>query len=202
MLLKVNPHQPQPRHIAAAVEVLNGGGVIVYPTDSLYAVGCSVQEKKAINQLYRIKAEDRQKPLSFICDSIRMASRFAVVGNHAYRVMKRVTPGPFTFILEAQNIVPKIMLTKRHTVGIRIPNNNICLAMVSALAGPMVSTSIHPRYGDNLQDPAEIHERLKGMIDLVLDGGEVFPVVSTVVDLTGREPELVRQGAGDLSTFL
>ncbi|MBP7867672.1 MAG: threonylcarbamoyl-AMP synthase [Acidobacteria bacterium] len=199
MLLKINAHQPQPRHVQSVTEILNRGGVIAYPTDSMYAVGCSILDKKAINQLYRIKAEDKHKPLSFICDSIQMASRYVTISNNAFRIMKRATPGPFTFILEANNIVPKIMLTKRHTVGIRIPANNICLAVALSLGTPIISTSINPHYGENLQDPGEIHSRLKGMIDLVIDGGEIFPQLSTVVDLTGPTPEVVREGAGDVA---
>lgn len=197
MLLKINPFQPQPRHIESVVEVLRGGGVIAYPTDSMYAIGCSIQDKKAINLLYRIKAEDHHKPLSFICHDIRMASQYATIGNYAYRAMKKVTPGPYTFILEATNVVPKIMLTKRHTVGIRIPSNQICLAITEALGNPIISTSIHPHYGEELQDPALIHDRLKGMLGLVVDGGELFPQLSTVVDFSGPSPEVVRPGAGD-----
>jgi tRNA threonylcarbamoyl adenosine modification protein (Sua5/YciO/YrdC/YwlC family) len=199
MLLRINPFQPQPRHIQSAVEILRKGGVIAYPTDSMYAIGCSALDKKAINQLYKIKDEDKHKPLSFICDSIRMASQYVVISNFAYRIMKRVAPGPYTFILEANNIVPKIMLTKRHTVGIRIPNNNICLSLAEALQTPLISSSINPHYGENLQEPSEIHERLKGIIDLVVDGGEIFPEASTVIDLTGATPEVVREGAGEVS---
>ncbi len=202
MLLKINTYQPQTRHIETAVDMLRSGGVIAYPTDSMYAIGCSVTDKKAINRLYKIKEESRHKPLSFICDSIKMASQYAIVSNHAYRIMKRVIPGPYTFILEAQNIVPKIMLTKRHTVGIRIPDNNICLALTESLAFPIISTSLNPRYGEKLQDPVIIYERLKGMIDLVIDGGEHFPTVSTVIDLTGPAPEVVREGAGDISMLV
>jgi len=202
MLLKINTFQPQPRHIQEVVERLEKGDIIAYPTDSMYAIGCSILDKKAINQLYRIKAEDKRKPLSFLCDSIRMASQYVVISNNAYRIMKRVTPGPYTFILEAQNIVPKIMLTKRHTVGIRIPENTICLDLVKGLGNPVISTSIHLRYGENLQDPQNIHNRLKGMIDMVIDGGEIFPSESTVIDLTGPTPELVREGAGEVSMIL
>ncbi|HOS99697.1 MAG TPA: L-threonylcarbamoyladenylate synthase [Acidobacteriota bacterium] len=199
MLLKINPHQPQLRHIQSAAEILRGGGVIAYPTDSVYAIGCSILDKKAINQLYRIKDEDRHKPMSFICDSIRMASQYAIISNFAYRIMRRVAPGPYTFILEANNIVPKIMLTKRHTVGIRIPKNEICLALAEQLENPIISTSLHPHYGENMQDPNEIHDRLKGVIDLVIDGGEIYAEPSTVIDLTGPSPEVVREGAGDIS---
>ena len=199
MLLWINPFQPQPRHVQTAKQILRNGGVIAYPTDSMYAIGCSALDKKAINQLYKIKDEDKHKPLSFICDSIRMASQYVVISNYAYRIMKRVTPGPYTFILEANNIVPKIMLTKRHTVGIRIPHNNICLALAEALEFPIISTSLNPHYGEKLQDPVDIHDRLKGMIDLVVDGGEIFPQASTVIDLTGTAPEVVREGAGDVS---
>lgn len=202
MLLKINTYQPQPRHIEHAVEILRNGGVIAYPTDSMYAIGCSILDKKAINQLYRLKTEDKHKPMSFLCDSIRMASQYVIISNNAYRIMKRVTPGSYTFILEAQNIVPKIMLTKRHTVGIRIPENAICLNLVSGLGSPLISTSLHLRYGENLQDPNVIHDRLKASIDLVIDGGDRFPVESTVIDLTGPTPELVREGAGDISMII
>jgi tRNA threonylcarbamoyl adenosine modification protein (Sua5/YciO/YrdC/YwlC family) len=202
MLLKINTYQPQPRHIETAVDILRKGGIIAYPTDSMYAIGCSILDKKAINALYRLKAEDKHKPMSFLCDSIRMASLFVIISNHAYRIMKRVTPGPYTFILEAQNIVPKIMLTKRHTVGIRIPENAICLSLASGLGSPLISTSLHLRYGENLQDPHVIHDRLKASIDLVIDGGDLFPVESTVIDLTGPMPELVREGAGEVSMII
>lgn len=198
MLLKINPFQPQPRLVQEAANVLKDGGVVAYPTDSMYAIGCSILDKKAINRLYKIKEEDKHKPLSFVCDSIRMASAFVTISNFAFRIMKRVAPGPYTFILEANNVVPKIMLTKRHTVGIRIPNNNISLSLVGALGNPVISTSIHPHYGENLQDPAEIFSRLRGLLDLVVDGGEVFPAASTVIDLTGPTPEVVREGAGEL----
>jgi tRNA threonylcarbamoyl adenosine modification protein (Sua5/YciO/YrdC/YwlC family) len=201
MLLKINTHQPQPRHIQTVVECLRSGGIIAYPTDSIYAIGCSILDKKATNQLYRIKEEEKHKPLSFICDSIRMASQYAIVSNHAFRTMRRVTPGPYTFILEANNIVPKIMLTKRHTVGIRIPNNNICLSIVAKLGNPIISTSFNPHYGENLQDPVLIYERLKGVLDLVIDGGEIYAQASTVVDLTGPAPEIVREGAGNVAVL-
>jgi tRNA threonylcarbamoyl adenosine modification protein (Sua5/YciO/YrdC/YwlC family) len=184
------------------VDILRKGRIISYPTDSMYAIGCSILDKKAINQLYRIKAEDRQKPMSFLCDSIRMASQYVIISNNAYRLMKRVTPGPYTFILEAQNIVPKIMLTKRHTVGIRIPENEICLKMVERLGNPVISTSIHLRFGEDMQNPVTIHHRLKGVLDLVVDGGEIFPQESTILDLTGPEPEIVREGAGDVSSII
>ncbi len=202
MLLKINAYQPQPRLVTTVVEALARGGVIAYPTDSVYAIGCSILDKKAINQLYRIKAEDKHKPLSFICDSIQMASRYVTISNNAFRIMKRATPGPFTFILEANNIVPKMMLTKRHTVGIRIPSNNICRAIVEELGSPVISTSINPHFGENLQDPAEIYNRLKGHLELAVDGGDIFPAASTVVDLTGPTPEIVREGAGSVSLIL
>lgn len=199
MLLKINHFQPQPRHVQTVVGSLREGGVIVYPTDSVYALGCSILDKKAINRLYKIKEEDKHKPLSFICDSIQMASRYVLINNHAFRIMKRVTPGPYTFILEANNVVPKIMLTKRHTVGIRVPHNTICQAIVASLGVPIISTSINPHYGENMQDPVEIHARLQNLIDMVVDGGEIFPQISTVIDLTGPTPEVVREGAGDIS---
>ena len=199
MLLRINSYQPEPRHIKKVADILKRGGIIAYPTDSMYAIGCSILDKKAIKELYRIKDEEKHKPMSFICDSIQMASRYAVISNYAFRAIKRVVPGPYTFIFEANNVVPKIMLTKRHTVGIRIPANNICLSLTKELGNPIISTSINPHYGENLQDPHEIYSRMKGILDLVVDGGGIFPSPSTVIDFTDEVPEIVREGAGDIS---
>ncbi|MBF0241173.1 MAG: threonylcarbamoyl-AMP synthase [Desulfamplus sp.] len=210
MLLAVNPDNPQPRLIAKIVEILQEGGVIAYPTDTFYGIGCDIMNKKAIERVYQIKNRDKNEPFSFICSDLKNISEYAKVSNFAYRNMKRVLPGPFTLILPGSKMVPKIMLTKRKTAGIRVPNNNIVLAIAKALGHPILSTSASNNKGNNKEngakeaifsDPSLIHDHFGAMLDAVVDGGEVPNIASSVVSLIDDIPEIIRYGAGDVSIF-
>ncbi|SPD73730.1 conserved hypothetical protein [uncultured Desulfobacterium sp.] len=195
VLLSINPDNPQQRLIKRVSEVLENGGIIAYPTDTFYGIGCDLYNKKAIQLIYRLKNRPLKQPFSFICDSLKEISRYAIVSNYAYKTMKRLLPGPYTFVLEGTTLVPKIMLTKRKTVGIRVPDNNICLAIVQTLGRPIISTSA------GYDDPQSIKEAYESQIDIVIDGGTLFPVPSSVVSLIDDAPEVIREGKGDVSFF-
>lgn len=201
MILRINPENPQPRLIRRVVEVLQKGGVIAYPTDTVYGLGCSLYNKKGIERIYTIKRSEKDRPFSFICADLKDISLYAKVSNYAYKTMKRLLPGPYTFILEGTKLVPRIMLTRRRTAGIRVPNNPICLALVRELGHPIISTSASLPGGEIFYDPAEIDSRLGRVLDLVIDGGVVASEPSSVIDLTGDLPVIVRRGKGDVSFF-
>lgn len=187
--------------ISRAVEVLTQGGVIVYPTDTVYGMGCDLLNKRAIERIYQLKKLHRRKPLSFICEDLKQISEYAQLSNPAYKMMKRLLPGPFTFILNAKNDVPKIVMTKQRTVGIRVPDNEICLGIVRALGRPLVNTSASSSEDEVVSDPDQIEEQYH-QADLMLADGLLESDPSTVVDFTGDEPVVVRQGRGDLSGYL
>ena len=202
MLISINPDNPQPRHIKQIAEKLRSGAVICYPTDTVYGIGCDIFNQKAIKRIYQIKKRAKHKPFSFMCSSLKNVSDYGHVSNMAYRIMRMALPGPFTFVLPASKTVPKIMITKQKTVGIRVPDNNICLALIEELGNPILTTSAIPdQDGDPLSEAYEFDELLGNMIDLVIDGGMVFPDPSTIVSFTGDEPEILRQGKGDVSQF-
>ena len=196
MLVKINPHNPQPRLISRVVDVLKNGGVVVYPTDTNYGIGCDIMNKKAIERIYQLKQRDKSKPFSFICSGLKNISYYAKVSNYAYKTMRRLLPGPYTFILEGTKLVPKIMLTKRKTVGIRVPDNKICLTLVRTLGRPIISTSAV------LDDPHSIQEAYSSYLDVVIDGGVLYPSPSSVISLIGDVPEVIREGKGDVKDFL
>jgi tRNA threonylcarbamoyl adenosine modification protein (Sua5/YciO/YrdC/YwlC family) len=202
MLWRINPQNPQPRLIRRVVEALRGGGVIAYPTDTVYGLGCSLYNKKGIESIYRIKRTEKNRPFSFICADLKDISLYCKVSNYAYKTMKRLLPGPYTFILEGTKLVPKIMLTRRLTAGIRVPNNPICMALVRELGHPIISTSAVLPGGEVLYDPAEIDSELGHALDLVIDGGLCVSEPSSVIDLTGDRPKVLREGKGDVSLFL
>jgi tRNA threonylcarbamoyl adenosine modification protein (Sua5/YciO/YrdC/YwlC family) len=202
MLWRINPQNPQPRLIRRVVEALQGGGVIAYPTDTVYGLGCSLYNKKGIERIYRIKRTEKNRPFSFICADLKDLSLYCKVSNYAYKTMRRLLPGPYTFILEGTKLVPKIMLTRRLTAGIRVPNNPICMAMVRELGHPIISTSAMLPGGEVLYDPAEIDSELGHALDLVIDGGLCVSEPSSVIDLTGDRPKVLREGKGDVSLFL
>ena len=195
MILSINPDNPQQRLIQRVVDVLEEGGLIAYPTDTFYGIGCDLLNKKGIQQIHRIKNRPLKKPFSVVCDSLKEISKYAKVSNYAYKTMKRLLPGPYTFVLEGTKLVPKIMLTKRKTVGIRVPDNNVCLGIVRTLGRPVISTSA------GLDDPYEIEEAYKPFLDVVVDGGPLFPSPSSVVALIEDTPEIIREGKGDVNIF-
>lgn len=201
MLITINPKNPQKRLIQRVVEVLKGGGVIGYPTDTLYGVGCDLFHPEAIRRIHQIKKIEGKKPLSFICSDLKDISRYAFVSNYAYKIMKRLLPGAYTFILKATKLVPKIAMTKQKTVGIRIPDNKICLAIVKELGHPIISTSVYKPDESLYNDPSEIEERFGKQLDLVIDGGIIVSEHSSIIDLTGDFPKVIRKGKGDVSLF-
>ncbi len=201
MILKINSKNPQLRLIRKVIDCLSDGGLIGYPTDTIYGIGCDLFNKKAIARIYDIKGKDRQKPLSFICADLKEISRYAKVTNYAYKTMRKLLPGPYTFILEATHLVPKIMLTKRKTVGIRVPDNPISLSIIRELGHPIISTSVTKPDEKLYNDPEEIHETLKGKLELVIDGDRIVPEHSTIVDLSEEIPKIVRKGKGDIGYF-
>ncbi|MBN2122732.1 MAG: threonylcarbamoyl-AMP synthase [Deltaproteobacteria bacterium] len=195
MIISINPQNPQMRLIHRVCEILNNGGLIGYPTDTFYGIGCDLRNKRGIQLIHRLKNRDIKQPLSMLCDSLKEISSYAKVSNFAYKTLKRCLPGPYTFILEATQLVPKIMLTKRKTVGIRIPDSRICLALVGALGRPMISTSA------GLDDPYAIQEKFRPHLEAVIDGGPLIPEPSSVVSLIDDIPEVLREGKGDVSSF-
>ncbi len=202
MIIEINPQNPQPRLIRRVVEVLRDGGVVAYPTDTVYGIGCDIFNKKAIKKVHQIKRQPQTKPFSFICPGLTELSRYARVTNYAYKTLRRLLPGPYTFILEGSREVPKMMLSRRKTAGIRVPDHPICLALVQELGHPIISTSATDAEGNILNSAWEIDQALGHQLDLVVDGGPVPGVFSSVVSLVGDVPEVLRQGAGPVDEFL
>ena len=202
MLISINPDNPHQRHIRQIAEKLRNGAVICYQTDTVYGIGCDIFNQKAIKKIFQIKQRAKHKPFSFMCSILKNVNDYGHVSNMAYRIMKKALPGPFTFVLSASKLVPKIMITKQKTVGIRVPDNNICLALIEELGNPILTTSaILDKEGVPLSEAYEFDELLGNMVDLIIDGGMVFPDPSTIVSFTGDEPEILRQGKGDISQF-
>lgn len=182
----------------AAVDVLRNGGLVIYPTDSVYGLGCNLFNKKAVEKIYQIKGNDKRKLLSFICPDLKGIAQYAYVSNPAYKIMRHLLPGPYTFILTATKQVPRILLESRKTVGIRVPDNTICQALLSQFGLPIISTSACMPDQGFLSDPDEITETFSRSVDLFLDSGHGGLEPSTIIDLTQEEPLLIRQGRGPL----
>jgi tRNA threonylcarbamoyl adenosine modification protein (Sua5/YciO/YrdC/YwlC family) len=201
MLIKINSRNPQERLITQVVEILKKGGIIAYPTDTYYGIGCDIMNKRAIEKIYQLKQRSRIKPFSFICSGLKNISDYAKVSNYAYKTMKRLLPGPYTFVLEGSKLVPKIMLTKRKTAGIRVPDHPICLELVEMLGNPIITTSATMPDGTNFFDPSFIHDFFHPRIDVVIDGGPVPGHPSSVISLINDMPEVIRKGRGDITVF-
>ncbi|PLX42501.1 MAG: threonylcarbamoyl-AMP synthase [Deltaproteobacteria bacterium] len=199
--LSVHPDNPQGRHIKRAAEVLSRGGVVVYPTDTVYGLGCDITNKKAIEKITAIKGRDPKKPMSFVCSDLQHISRYALVSNFAYRILKRFLPGPYTFVLEATRETPKILLTKQKTVGIRIPDNKVSLELVSALGNPIISTSANLSNDEPIGNPDDLAKILGPRVDIILDSGVLAQTPSTVVSLVGDNVDIIREGAGMADYF-
>jgi tRNA threonylcarbamoyl adenosine modification protein (Sua5/YciO/YrdC/YwlC family) len=203
MLLKIYPENPNPREIRKAVDVLRNGGVIIYPTDTIYGIGCDIFMPKAIERITEILGNKKKKDaMTFICHDLSHLSTFTKpIGNNIFKVMKRALPGPFTFILEANNDVPKLLQSNKKTVGIRVPDNNIIREIVRQLGHPILSTSVKDddEVIEYTTDPELIHEKYDRQVDIVIDGGYGDNTPSTVVDCTGGDIEIVREGKGDIS---
>jgi tRNA threonylcarbamoyl adenosine modification protein (Sua5/YciO/YrdC/YwlC family) len=201
MLININQQNPQQRLIQKVVDILKSGGVVVYPTDTFYGIGCDIMNKRAIERIYQIKQRNKSKPFSFICSGLKNISHYAKVSNYAYKTMKRLLPGPYTFILEGSKLVPKIMLTKRKTAGIRVPDNPICLALVKGLGNPVITTSATKPDGTIFHDASLVHDYFGNRIDAVVDGSIVPGRPSSVILLIDDIPEVIRKGMGDVSIF-
>ncbi len=198
---ELHPVNPQLRYINKAVEVLKKGGVIIYPTDTVYGFGCDIFNKEALQRIYDIKNEAGTKLYSFICSDLKDISKYAKVSNFAYKSMRKLLPGPYTFVLPSSKEVPKKLWTKRKTVGIRIPDHQIALTLAKELGNPIVSTSVTTRKGELLYDPFEIKTIFNIQVDLMLSAGALTGEPSSIVDLSGDEPDVVREGSGDVSMF-
>jgi len=198
-MLSINPENPQQRLIRQVVDCLKQGGVISYPTDTTYGLGCDIFNKNGVKKIYQLKERDPRKPFSFICSDLSEVANYARVSNMAFKIMKRYLPGPYTFVLEANRIVPDSLTTKQKTVGIRIPNNPIALAIVRELGHPIVTTSANRSGEHHLGDPSEIDQLMGNLLDLVVDGGILMGDPSTVISLVDDRIEVLREGSGDIS---
>jgi tRNA threonylcarbamoyl adenosine modification protein (Sua5/YciO/YrdC/YwlC family) len=198
MLIHVHPDNPQDRLIKQIVGVLQNGGVIIYPTDTLYGLGCDITQQKAVERICRIKGVDPQKAnLSFVCYDLSDLSQYAKqLDTSVYRTLKQYLPGPYTFILDASRQVPKILKTKKDTVGIRVPDNNIARCIVRELGRPILSASLPGEYVEEYTDPDLIHDKFEKQVDLVIDGGVGGMVPSTIISFVSGEAEVLREGAG------
>lgn len=198
MLVHLHPTHPQERLIRQTVDLLRGGGVIIYPTDTIYALGCDLRQPKAFEKICRLKNIDPSKAqFSLICRDLSHLSDFAKnLDTPLFRFIKAHIPGPFTFILPASKEVPKLMQSKKSTIGIRVPDHPICQQLIGALGNPIISTSLPGEWVEEYTDPVYMQERFGKQVDAILDGGIGGTEVSTIVDCTGPEPEITRQGAG------
>ncbi|MDR1051569.1 MAG: threonylcarbamoyl-AMP synthase [Deltaproteobacteria bacterium] len=197
MIFTINPENPQPRLVQKVVGLLKDGAVIAYPTDTQYGLGCDLSQKKAIEKIYKIKQRNLKSPFSIICAGLTHISEYAIISNFAYRTLKRLLPGPFTFVLPGTKLVPQIMLTKRDEVGLRVPNHPVAIALVKALGRPLINTSAKLDGQElALTSPQEIEEVFKGQVDAVVDGGPVPGEPSTIVSLIQDDPVILRQGLG------
>lgn len=199
---ELHPDNPQLRYINKAIQTLKEGGIIIYPTDTVYGIGCDIFNKDALNRIKEIKNDPEIKLLSFICPGLKNIAKYAKVSDYAYKTMKRLLPGPYTFILPAAKLVPKKLWTKRKKVGIRIPNNQIALKLVEELGNPIISTSTTNRKGELLYDPYEIKSIFERRVDLMLSSGPLLGKTSSVIDLSEDEPVIIREGAGDIGMFM
>ncbi len=202
MILKLYPENPNQKHIRQIIDTLKSGGVIIYPTDTIYGIGCDIFNQKAIDRICAIKGVKLEKlNPSFLFNDLSHISDYTTpIDNSVFKLMKKVLPGAFTFILDANNNIPKIFKTKKKTIGIRIPDNSIIRAIVKENGNPLMSISVHDddEIIEYTTDPELIHEKFKGLVDLVIDGGYGDNQPSTIIDCTGSEPLITRQGKGIL----
>ncbi|MDR2945863.1 MAG: threonylcarbamoyl-AMP synthase [Candidatus Adiutrix sp.] len=196
MIISINPDNPQGRLLAKVAEIVQSGGLVIYPTDTQYGLGCDLTNKKAIEKVYRLKQRNPKSPFSFVCADLTNIAEYAKVSNFAYRTMRRLLPGPYTFILDGTKLVPQLMLTKRHECGIRVPNHPIALGLVTALGRPIINTSAGLE-GQPVPTAAEdFADLFKNQVEAIIDGGPVAGQPSTIVSLIDDEPEVLREGLG------
>lgn len=203
VIVSINPHNPQARLIDQVVDAMRHGAVVCYPTDTVYGIGCDIFNQKAVKRIYQIKQRQLAKPFSFMCAGLKEISTYAHISNAGYRIMKKCLPGPYTVVLPAAKIVPKIMITRQKTVGIRVPDHAVCLALLEKLGNPILTTSA----ARDPEEPAfteayQVEEQFGRQVDLIIDSGTLpYPALSTIISLVSDPPELLRQGKGDISTL-
>ena len=200
MILEIDPQRPNPRKMARIAQALRKGEVVIYPTDTCYGMGADIFNKKALERIYQIKGIPKNRPFSFVCSDLSDISKYARVTDFAYRVLKRYLPGPYTFILEGSRQVPKMMLTKRKTVGIRIPDHPVCLGIVKMLGNPVISTTASIG-NETLYDPREMAKKLGRQVAVIADCGIILPEPSSVISLVNDEPDVLRRGKGNCEDF-
>ena len=201
-IVPIDPLHPQPRHVARAVAVLEAGGLVSYPTDTYYAIGCDLFQKKAIERMALLKRRDPHKPFAFLCGDLGEVAKYAIVDNDRFRLLRRLLPGPYTVILPATRLVPRTALTRQRAVGVRVPAAPVAIALVHSLGRPLATTSAALSDEEPLIDAADIQEQLGHGLDLILDGGMTLNEPSTVVDLTGPRPVVLRHGKGRVEGVL
>lgn len=199
MIIKTDSRTPSPASLRKACEILEAGGIIVYPTDTVYGLGCSVENKDAIEKIYLIKQQRTDKPFSFVCSDMSHVSEYAHLNNSAFRIMKHLVPGPYTFVLPAARMkqLPKILVSRKKTVGIRVPDAPFAREIVRKMGHAILSTSATDASGDTLGDPEQIIERYNHAVDVIFDSGPLPLLRSTVLDLTGEGISVIREGAGE-----
>ncbi len=200
LVLKINPQDPEVKKIQQAAGILKNGGLVVYPTDTIYGLGCDIFNKPAITKIYQLKKREKQKPLSILCFDLKQASQYALIPDYSFRIMKQNLPGPFTFILKAKSITPENFLAQNKTVGIRIPDNKICLELAKQLNNPIITTSLNISGEQVMTSPGQLSLEMKNKIDLIIDAGFLPQEASTVVDLTQLPPQIIRQGKGIINS--
>ncbi|HNX24890.1 MAG TPA: L-threonylcarbamoyladenylate synthase [Spirochaetota bacterium] len=199
MIFVINEQNPQARLINKTKEILEEGGVIVFPTDTVYAYGCDIKDKRAIERIYRLKKMDKHKPLSFIFTEISEINDYARnISDDAYKIMKKAFPGPYTFIFKASKLVPKVVVTNQKTVGVRIPANNIAIEIVKALGRPLLATSVSNQSGNYIVEPKDLEKIYRNEVDLVIDCGPKISSPSTVVDMSEDTFRIIREGKGEI----
>jgi tRNA threonylcarbamoyl adenosine modification protein (Sua5/YciO/YrdC/YwlC family) len=198
----IDPVHPQPRHIERAVATLEAGGLVSYPTDTYYAIGCDLFQKRAIEKMALLKRRDPKKPFAFLCGDLGEVAKYAIVDNDRFRLLRRLLPGPYTVILPATHVVPRTALTRQRAVGVRVPDAPVAIALVHGLGRPLATTSAAVGGGEPLLHAADIQEQIGHGLDLILDGGMTLNEASTVIDLTGPQPVVLRQGKGRVEGVL
>lgn len=198
MFLQLHPDNPNPRNVKTIIECLQDGGIIIYPTDTIYGLGCDIYNQKAVERIARIKNVDFKKiHLSFICADLSDLSKYTKsISTPLYRTLKQYLPGPFTFILPASKEVPKILQNKKNTIGLRIPDNNICSTLINELGRPILSTSLPGEMVEEYTDPELMYENFQNLVDIVVDDGMGGMIPSTIIDCTTDNYEIIRQGKG------
>jgi tRNA threonylcarbamoyl adenosine modification protein (Sua5/YciO/YrdC/YwlC family) len=201
-VISIHPQTPQLHLIKRTVEILKSGGIVIYPTDTVYGIGCDITNKHAIERIILIKSRSPKKPFSFICKDLTHISYYAQVSDYAYRILKSFLPGPYTFVLPAQKTVPLILRSPKKTVGVRIPDNKVALELVKELGNPIVSTSANLKEQSVLSDPEDLEKYFGKRVDLILECGTIPDTPSSVISLVGDRAELLREGAGDISSVI